>query len=124
MLKCGAMNARRINILAGCTAVILAFFSLGLHECAVDADEAQIRLVCRHVCALSAATPTLTTPELGSRWDSVIQSYDDSCDSMSDESEALLQCVEALRSEVISVRDYRCLKETTSLSTLLDCVSL
>ena len=124
MLKCAAMNARRVNILAGCTAVVLAFFSLGLHECAVDADEAQIRLVCRHICALGAATPKLTESQLGSRWDSVIQSYDDSCDTMSDESESLLQCVEALRSEVISVRDYRCLKETTSLGALVDCVSL
>ena len=123
-MNCAAMNARRVNILAGCTAVVLAFFSLGFHECAVDADEAQIRLVCRHVCTLGATKSQALDLPPGSQWRAIIEAYDDSCGGMSDESEALLQCVEVLRSRAISVQDYRCLKETSSRSDLTDCVPL
>lgn len=124
VVKCGLMNARRVNILAGLTATLLAFFSLGFHEGAIDADEAQIRLACRSICKVSV-TEQQGNAHRAPRWTDIVQAFKGgSCADMSDEDAALLRCVEALTRETISVRDYRCLKDTTSLSTLSKCDAL
>ena len=118
------MNARRVNILAGLTAAVLAFFSFGFHEGALDADEAQIRLACRSICEVSATEQPIDDHHTPWWTDIVFDFKDGACADMSDEDAALLRCVEAMKQATISVKDYRCLKETTSLASLSECDTL
>lgn len=114
------MTQRHVLIMALCTGTVLAFFSLGLHECALSAGEAEMRVACRAVCDLSVeAGPRGAVGgqlgELASRFQGV------ACSAMSDEAPQLLHCRNVLQTTDMSVADYHCLRDATSLAEARAC---
>ncbi len=117
------MTQGHVLVVALCAGTVLGFFSLGLHECALSAGEAEVRVACRSVCALSvSAGPASAVPgtlgELSSGFRGV------ACQAMSDEAPQLLRCRDALTALSISVADYHCLRDAKSLAEARDCDAL
>ena len=114
------MNQRHVLIMALCTGAVLAFFSLGFHHCAMTATEAELRVACRAICSVSTRTDSTTTVpgdmgQLAEGFRGV------ACSAMSDEAPQLLQCRDTLTAREISVADYHCLRDATTLAEARDC---
>ena len=114
------MTQRHVLIAAMCSGLVFAFFSLGLHECAVSAEEAEVRAACRAICTLSnAARPAET---VGGTMGELVSSFKGvACSAMSDEAPQLLACRDALQAREMSVADYHCLRDAGSLATARGC---
>ena len=111
------MTQRHILIMALVAGTVLGFFSLGLHECALSAGEAEMRVACRSICALSAqeSAGDDVLRELTLGFQGV------ACSAMSDEAPQLLRCRDALRTREMSVADYHCLRDAEDLAEARDC---
>jgi len=103
--------------MALCSGTVLAFFSLGLHECAVSAGEAQVRMACRSICALGAQAGAVdgAVGEMATSFEGV------ACGAMSDEAPQLLRCRDALQATEMSVADYHCLRDAEDQEEARDC---
>ncbi len=106
--------------MAVCTGVVLAFFSLGLHECAVSADEAEMRVACRAMCELSTAP--LRQGAVGGQLGEIASRFRGiACSAMSDEAPQLLHCRDILKTRSMSVADYHCLRDAEHLAEARAC---
>ena len=114
------MTQRTVLVMALCTGTVLAFFSLGLHECAVSAGEAEVRVACRAICALGdEAGPT---GAVGGAMGELAASFKGvACAAMSDEAPQLLRCRDTLSTREMAVADYHCLRDAESLGEARDC---
>ena len=114
------MTQRHVLVMAGCAAAVLSFFSLGLHDCALSAEEAEVRVACRSICALGTdAAPLEAVPGALGALATGFQGV--ACGAMSDEAPQLLRCRDALSASGMSVADYHCLRDAESLVEANDC---
>jgi len=114
------MTQRHVLIMALLSGSVLAFFSAGLHECALDAGEAEVRVACRTLCALSdKAGPK---ESVGGDLGQMVSTFKGvACTAMSDEAPQLLACRDVLLPKAISVADYHCLRDAETLAQAKDC---
>ncbi len=114
------MTQRHVLILALISGSVLAFFSAGFHECALEAGEAEVRVACRSLCALSAkAGPEQS---VGGDLGKIVADFKGvACSAMSDQAPQLLGCRDSLLSRAISVADYRCLRDAEALGEAQEC---
>ena len=114
------MTQRHVLIMALCAGAVLAFFSFGLHECAVDAGESEVRVACRAICTLNSEAGA--TGAVGGPMGAVANTFQGvACGAMSDEAPQLLQCRDRLIMTQMSVADYHCLRDAESLAEARDC---
>ena len=114
------MTQRHVLVMAICTAVVLSFFSLGLHHCALSAEEAEVRLACRSICELGTrAEPRDAVPGAMGELATAFQGV--ACRAMSDEAPQLLRCRDALSATGMSVADYHCVRDAESLAEAHGC---
>jgi hypothetical protein len=100
--------------------MVLAFFSLGLHECGVAAEEAEIRVACRAICTLSDTAGA--NGAVGGPMGAMASSFQGvACGAMSDEATQLIQCRDQLITTQMSVADYHCLRDAETLAEARDC---
>lgn len=114
------MTQKHVLLMAAGTAVVLSFFSLGLHQCAITAEEAEVRLACRSICGLGTdaeARDAVPGPlgALATDFQGV------ACRAMSDTAPQLLRCRDALSATGLSLADYHCLRDAESLAEAHDC---
>ena len=117
------MTQRHVLIMALVSGCVLAFFSFGFHECAMEAGEAEVRVACRTICKLGdQAGPT---ESVGGAMGQVATSFKGiACSAMSDEAPQLLACRAMLLERNISVADYHCIRDAESLAAARDCGAL
>jgi len=114
------VTQKHVLIMALCTGTVLAFFSFGLHECALSAEEAEVRVACRSICTLSGKAGT--TGAVGGPMGAIASSFQGvACGAMSDEAPQLLKCRDQLMMTQMSVADYHCLRDAESLAEARDC---
>jgi len=114
------VTQRHVLYLALGTGAILAFFSAGLHKCAIDAGEAEVRVACRTICTLSDKAQS--GEGVGGAMGKLALSFKGvACGAMSDEAPELLSCRELLMPRGLSIADYHCLRDAESLAEARDC---
>ncbi len=106
------MTQRHVLILAGVSAVALGFFTLGLHEWALAAGEAEIRVACRALCELAEEGPRAEAVA-GPVGGLIASFHGVACRAMSDQAPQLKRCRDALLDAEISVADYHCLRDAS-----------
>jgi len=114
------VTQKHVLIMALCTGIVLAFFSFGLHECSISAEEAEIRVACRAICTVSDKAGAAGA--VGGPMGALANSFKGvACGAMSDEAPQLLKCRDQLLMTQMSVADYHCLRDAKTLAEARDC---
>ncbi|MCB9727989.1 MAG: hypothetical protein H6744_12040 [Deltaproteobacteria bacterium] len=100
------MSMKTVLTLMAVVGLVLAAYSLRLHEHVLSADEAQARHACRHLCKLGIMDATGATDSAVAGLANAVAAS--ACSAMDDETRLLLDCRDRLLGLGMSVSTYRC----------------
>lgn len=113
------MSMKSVVALMAVVGALLGAYSLRLHEHLMDADEAQARHACRHLCKLGLM-------DVAGGADSALAGIANAvattaCTTMDDETPLLLDCRDRLLGVGMSVATYRCVLRAESAAEAREC---
>jgi hypothetical protein len=113
------MSMKSVVALMAVVGALLGAYSLRLHEHLMDADEAEVRHACRHLCKLGIMDAAGATDTALAGIASAVAAS--ACSTMDDETPLLLDCRDRLLGLGVSVATYRCVVRATTAAEAREC---